>query len=393
MNNKPKILVLCDYYLPGYKSGGGMRTIVNMIERLHEIYDFRIVTRDHDGKLDKESYKTVKINEWNTLENAQVYYLSKDSIKISKIRELILEIKPDLLYANSFFSTLSIFAANLKKLGLIPNIKMIVSPCGELSDSALNIKSPKKGAYIFYSNLLNIYKGKDFVWKASSEIEEREIFKVKKRAGKVFIASDLPPRYLNKNYKQENKPLKEIGTAKMIFLSRFVRIKNFKWLLENLKNIKGNLEINVYGPIEDVDYWKECLIIIDQLPENIKVESKGGIPYQQTSEVLLEHHFFISSTLSENFGHVFLESLAAGSPIIISNRTPWLDLEKKGIGWDLALENPQKWINVINCCISMNNEEYTQTSSNARGFAINWLNNESIEKETEELLEFGLSNT
>ena len=54
---------------------------------------------------------------------------------------------------------------------------------------------------------------------------------------------------------------------------------------------------------------------------------------------LFEYHFFILPTLGENFGHVFIEALAAGCPLIISNRTPWLELEKKGIGWDIPLEN------------------------------------------------------
>lgn len=369
-----------------------MRTVVNMIDRLHNEYDFRIVTRDHDGKLDKESYKTVNINEWNTVGNAQVFYLSKDNIKIRTIRELILQIKPDLLYANSFFSTLSIFAANLKNLKLIPKTNMIVSPCGELSESALKIKSPKKNVYIFYSKLINLYKKKGFIWKASSEIEKKEISKMKINDENIFIAPDLLPKYLNKDYLQEQKPPKTSGSAKMIFLSRFVRIKNFKWLLENLKNIKGQLEIDVCGPIEEEIYWEECLTLIRQLPENIKVKSTGGIPYEQILQVLLKYHFFISPTLSENFGHVFLESLSSGTPLIISDRTPWLDLEEKKIGWDLSLEKPEAWTNIINYCIAMDNEEYEKISSNARSFAVKWLNDSSFEKETAELLRKGLSN-
>ena len=46
---KPLILVICDYYLPGFESGGAMRTIVNMVDRLADEFRFRIVTRDHDG--------------------------------------------------------------------------------------------------------------------------------------------------------------------------------------------------------------------------------------------------------------------------------------------------------------------------------------------------------
>ncbi len=88
---KPIILIFCNYYLPGYKSGGGMRSIVNMIAHLKNQIDFRVVTFDHDG--DGEPYTTVNINDWNEIEGTQVYYLSKDKIKISKLRKLIKKIQ------------------------------------------------------------------------------------------------------------------------------------------------------------------------------------------------------------------------------------------------------------------------------------------------------------
>ena len=82
-----------------------MRTIVNMVDRLHSQFDFWFVTRDHDGPLEKESYKTVKIDEWNEVRNAKVFYLPKDKMKLSKLRELILEVQPDSIYFNSYFAT------------------------------------------------------------------------------------------------------------------------------------------------------------------------------------------------------------------------------------------------------------------------------------------------
>ena len=368
-----------------------MRTIVNMVDRLHHRYDFWIVTRDHDGKLDKDQYKTVKINEWNSVRNAQVFYLSKDNIRISKLRELILEVRPDSLYANSFFATLSIFIVKLRKLKLIPHKNIVIAPCGELSEGSLLLKPAKKKIFIKLSKISGLYR--DIIWKASSDLERDEISKIKGKGGKIFISSDLPPKMLCENYSQEKKPLKKAGTARMIFLSRFMRKKNFKWLLQHLENVKGHLSIDIYGPLEDREYWEECQKLINKLPENIKVEAKGSIPYEQTGQILLEYHFFILPTIAENFGHVFLEALAAGCPLVISNRTPWLNLEEKGIGWDLPLENPGDWVDKINLCISMNNEEYRKNSSNARTYAVDWLADGKVEKDTIEILDYSLSKT
>lgn len=385
---KPKILVFSDYYLPGYKSGGGMRTIVNMVERLHTKYDFWIVTRDHDGKQDKTQYKNVRINNWNDVKEAKVFYLSKDNIKISKVRELILDVNPNSIYTNSYFATLSIFVMVLRKFKKIPNIKIVVANCGELSEGSLKLKPLKKNLFINFSKRTGLHR--NIIWKASSQLEKEEIERVKGKGGEIFIAPDLPERVMNENFSLDKKPLKNQGEAKLIFLSRFTRKKNFKWLLENLSGIKGNLLIDIFAPIEDEGYWIECKELIQNLPENISVIYRGSISHDQVGKKLLEHHFFILPTLSENFGHVFLEAMSSGCPLITSDRTPWLKLEKKGVGWDLPLENPGKWREVLNHCIEMNDEEFKIASSNARGFAENWLLDEKIEKDTIKILEYSL---
>ncbi|MGC2239019.1 MAG: glycosyltransferase [Pyrinomonadaceae bacterium] len=388
---KPKILVFCDFYLPGYKSGGGMRAMVNMVDRLNEKFDFYIVTRDHDGVSDKNQYTTVKINEWNMVGGAQVFYLSKDKVRISKIRELIFNVKADLIYTNSYFATLTIYVLQLRKLGLIPNINIIISPCGELSEGALRLKAGKKKLFIGFSKISQLYK--NIIWKASTELEKAEIEKIKGKGGEVFIAPDLPPKSIIEDYKQELKPRKISGEANMVFLSRFMRKKNFKWLLEYLPSINGSLNIDIYGPLEDQEYWEECESLIKKLPSNIKVEAKGSIPYEEVIQTLFNYHFFILPTLGENFGYVFIEALAVGCPLIISDRTPWLSLENDEIGWALPLENPEKWLKTLNYCINLDNVSYSKLSDNARKYASNWLENSEIEEMTLSVLKYGLEST
>jgi glycosyltransferase involved in cell wall biosynthesis len=388
---KPKILILADYYLPGYKSGGGLRTVVNMVERFKDKFDFRIITRDHDGRVDPRPYTTVNINEWNELEGTQVFYLSKNNVRISKIRELVLQVKPDSIFTNSYFATLTIYLLQLRKLRLIPNINIIIAPTGELSDGALQLKARKKKLYIGLSKISQLYK--DIIWKPSTEFEKAEVERVKGKGGKIFIAPDLPPKTIFEDYRKELKPVKKSGEARMIFLSRFMRKKNFKWLLEFISAVKGNLVIDIYGPLEDEMYWTECEEIIKTLPSNIKIEYKGPIPYEKVMEALFNYNFFILPTLGENFGYVFLEAMAAGCPLIISDRTPWLNLQEKKLGWDLPLENPEEWLKVLNKCIQMDELNYSKLSANARNFACEWLQNSEIEESTLRMLQYSLSNT
>ncbi len=67
------ILTCVGSYLPGYKAGGPIRTIVNMVDSLADDHLFKIITFDRDLG-DKESYSDVKINDWNEVGYALVYY-------------------------------------------------------------------------------------------------------------------------------------------------------------------------------------------------------------------------------------------------------------------------------------------------------------------------------
>lgn len=386
---KKKVLIFCDYYLPGFKSGGTLRTIVNMVERLQKYYNFKIITRDHDGPDDLGQYENVKINEWNELSNADVYYLSRDSINLKNIRRLVADTKPDCIYVNSCFSTLTINILLLKKLGKLKTIPLIVAPEGELDKGALSLKAFKKKNFLRIAKMLGLYR--NIIWKAAGEQEILDIKKINKKDDLIFLAPNMPPREIFPQYQQKNKPKKTKGSVDFVFLSRFDRKKNFDWFLKNIREIKGEVNIDIYAPIEDESYWKECQTLISELPANFDVKHKGSLTYEKVVETLFNYHFFVLPTLGENFGHVFLEALSAGCPLLASDRTPWRNLEGKNIGWDLRLEKPEVWQNIISKCVDMENEEFTKMSATSRNYAENWLNDKKQEEATNKVLEFALN--
>jgi glycosyltransferase involved in cell wall biosynthesis len=387
LENK-RVLVFCDYYLPGYKSGGGMRTIANMIDRLGDRYEFFIITRDYDGPLDTKQYKNVKIDEWNEIGKANVYYVSSGNFKSFNFLKLLKEIKPSAIYLNSVFGKPARIVMLLRKLGFLKQ-QIILAPEGELSIGAKSNKAFLKNTYIRLKKLLGLYD--DIIWKVCSELEGNEVKQIKGNGGEIFDAPNMSPSIILPKYKQVNKPVKEVGVAKLVFLSRFARKKNFKWFLENVGQIEGKLIVDIIAPIEDFEYWNECLELIQHLPTNIIVSHIGSIPYEDALEKLVGYHFFLLPTLGENFGHVFIEGLSAGCPIISSDRTPWLNLEKKGIGWDIPLEKPEMWVKILNECVAMNNEEYSKLSIAARAYAVDWLSDKKLEEATDAVLKFAIS--
>ncbi|MFT3745248.1 MAG: glycosyltransferase family 4 protein [Pyrinomonadaceae bacterium] len=378
MPQRPKILVICDYYLPGFESGGAVRTLANMVDRLGERFDFRIITRDHDGSAVKTSYTSVNISEWNQVGNAQVYYLSKTEVGAARLRKLITECDPDAIYLNSFFSRLTIMYLTLLRFRRTPRKPVIMAPEGEFSPGALSLNPLRKKLYIANAKVLLL--SKSFTWKAASEEEKQDITRELGRGLDIHIAPNMPPKMIFEEYVQAAKPTKKAGEARMIFLSRFMRKKNFNWLLEHLRDIDGQLSIDVCGTLEEQDYWEECQRIAATLPENISIRSLGPIAHEEVSATLFEYDFFVLPTLGENFGHVFIEAFASGVPQIISDRTPWRGLQEKGIGWDLPLEKPLEWTRAIQQAVSMDNDEYQRMSTAARQFAVDWLSDPQIEQ-------------
>lgn len=368
-----------------------MRTLVNMVERLGDKFDFRIVTRDHDGKTDKTPYPDVKINDWNQVGKAGVFYLSKDNIKLKTIKKLVEETQPKSIYVNSFFSTLTVFVLLLRKLRQIPKLEIIVAPEGELAAGALKLKKSKKQVYLKFAGALGLYE--NVVWKATADFEREEIKKVKGKGGRIFIAPNMPPKQIFPEFDLKRKPYKNSGELNLVYLSRLHPIKNLRFLLEILPNIKDKVSLDVFGPVDNPQYVEECEKIIKQLPENINVRMKGEVAHENVNITLEKYNFFVLPTQGESFGHIIAEALASGCPLIISNRTPWINLEEKQIGWDLPLEDENKWIESLKYCINLDNEEYIRLSTNARNYLNNWLADAKIEESTEDVLKYSLTGT
>lgn len=390
VSNKKKILIFSEYYLPGYKSGGGMRTIVNIVSHLNENFDFFIVTKDCDGKGDNTPYPDIEYDKWNDIEEAKVFYLNEKQISYKNILKLIREVQPDILYTNSYFSIFNRYLLLFNKLGEFKKIPYILAPCGELSKETVQIGKAKKNIYIHLSKLLNLHN--NIIWKASSDVEKRQMKEILGNIDPVFVAPDMVPKVFSEKLSEINKPEKIVGSAKMVFLSRINRKKNFNYILENISDIKGKLEMDIIGPVDDQEYWNECLNLIKKLPENIVVNILGSIPHSDVLKTLENYHFFLMPTQHENFGHIFLEALSAGCPLIISDRTPWLNLEKQKVGWSIPLENPSEWQKVIQKCIDMDQNKFSELSESSRTFVGKWLKENDLAKETLDLFKLALSN-
>lgn len=366
-NEKMKILTFIDWYLPGYKAGGPIRTLANLVERIGDEFQFKIVTADRDFK-DDIAYQGITVDGWNRVGKAEVFYISPKRQSLKRFKKICCSIECDVIYLNSFFSPhFTIKPLLLRKMRIIPDRPLIVAPRGEFSPGALALKWLKKRIYILFAKALGLYHG--VIWQASSENEEADIRRWFGNHILVIIAPDLSQRIYVANYKSVHRK-KTKGCLKIIFLSRISRMKNLDGALKMLKDLKGIVQFNIYGPLGDNRYWAKCQNIMSSLPRNVECQYRGVVQHNQVISVMMENDLFFLPTLGENFGHVILEAFFAGCPVLLSNQTPWRNLEKKGIGWDLPLDQPKHFQTVLTKCLEMDQDEYSKWSKRARRYGV-----------------------
>jgi glycosyltransferase involved in cell wall biosynthesis len=389
LNDMPRfrVLAIADWYLPGSKGGGSVSAISNLIELLGNEFQFYVFTRNRDSTED-QPYASIGFDQWVPVGKAKVFYASELSTR--NILRRIREADPHIIYLNSFFSRLTMKTLLLRKFGLLPRSAVVLAPRGEFSPGALELKSLRKWLYRKLSFALGLYG--NLVWQASSALEKTHLCASVTRAGRVdeaniVVASDVPNMDCMSGPCFAQRPQKESGSARFVFLSRISTSKNQYFALELLGSAKGKIELDIYGPIEDCDYWEQCQDIICKLPDQIRVNYKGAVSANQVLQVFSKYHFLILPTLGENFGYVILEAFAGGCPVLISDRTPWRDLSKLGIGWDLPLDDRQGWLGVIQSCVSMDQATYELLSRRSRRYFEDWKSATPYRRSAVELFE------
>ena len=139
----------------------------------------------------------------------------------------------------------------------------------------------------------------------------------------------------------------------MVFLSRIVRKKNVATLIEAMRFVRASARLFIAGPVEDPGYSGECQGLINDLPDPRTVTYVGPIPADEVVSFLNGFDLFVLPTLGENFGHVVLESLAAGTPVIVGDDTPWHQIEPSGAGWLCDPSNPRALADKIEHFLSL----------------------------------------
>ena len=222
---------------------------------------------------------------------------------------------------------------------------------------------------------------KDINFQLTNEEERKNfdtIFSMHVENENIFIVKNLA---VSQNNFKNRSFYKYTNQLKLCFLGRISPVKNLDFALAVLNEIGYDVSLDIFGPIENEDYWSECKRLIKKLPRNIVINYNGSLNYNEVKSIFLKFHFLFLPTFGENFGHSIFESLSMGCPVLISNRTPWRDLQKDKCGFDLPLPNKSKFCDAINYLYKMDNCEYKEWSHASHNRAMKYASNEKTIKE------------
>lgn len=332
------VLAFSGAFLPGFKAGGPIKSLVAVLDTLPPSVSVTLVTADRDLG-DKKPYpnlsgKTVRRG------RHQVLYINPHNPRhwMLVLRRARLQ-PPDLVYLNSFFSpAFSLVPQVLQLLGALGCRRVLLAPRGEFSPGALGLKHTKKR--VFLTIWPPLLRRLDPLWNASAENEVREIQRV------------IPwARIIAQPNTQGEEPRREALSCerqpRFVFVSRISPKKNLALILEALAAVSPDVTFDIFGPVEDARYWNECARLMERLPRHIHAEYRGTLEPDAVSDVFSRYDAFLFPTLGENFGHVIAESLSAGCPVMCTPTTPWTDVFLKGGGTVVDSLEASAWASAV----------------------------------------------
>ena len=235
-----------------------MWTVVNLVNRFATNTIF--LSWHYDGRDDMKPYSEVN-REWNDVGNAKVFYLSDSMMRESVLTEIVTEVSPKIVFLNAFFATPSILFSFARWKGKNAEVPVILAPCGNLSEEAINLKPFKKRAFIVLSRFIGFHK--DIIWKASSDLEKKEILNAVGSQADVRIAPDLPPQEILPEFSFEQKGRR--GEARLACVSREKHLDGTAF-----HDNRPHITLDIVG-LQEEQYWENAVRSASTLPPNAKL--------------------------------------------------------------------------------------------------------------------------
>lgn len=336
-----KINLVIPSFYPATVYGGPIFSTLHTCESLSELNEVEIyvstTNTNRNSKLDVEVNKWVKFNDSFFVK----YY---DETKIDKFSfPLLLNIwkdirKSDVIHLQGIFSTPTPITL---LYALLFNKPVLMSPRGSFCEWCLAQGSRFKK--IWMKLVINPF-GNHVNWHATSEAEKIDILKLFPRSNVYVVPNGIDlssfanAKALEKNTYTKKYIGKDLTPSKIIIsMGRLHKVKGFDILIKSFVEVlKQYPDAILLIAGKDVGEQENLETIVREHRLVDCIYFVGEVSGQDKIDFLGNADLFVLPSHTENFGNVYVESLAAGTPIVASTGTPWKEVESADCG---------KWVN------------------------------------------------
>jgi glycosyltransferase involved in cell wall biosynthesis len=168
---------------------------------------------------------------------------------------------------------------------------------------------------------------------ATSEKEKRDVasnFKVK--------SITVVPNFVELPKPLPKTELSQSTTFKLIFLSRIEQKKGLELLFEALALLDFDWHLTIAGAGEET-YVKSLKLKVESLKLDERINWLGHVGNADKFQLLADHDLMVLTSYNENFANVVIESLAVGTPVLLSKEVGLATyVRENNLGWVCDLD-------------------------------------------------------
>jgi glycosyltransferase involved in cell wall biosynthesis len=227
---------------------------------------------------------------------------------------------------------------------------------------------------------------KNAIWHATDAAEVLDIKRFFGERSNVKLITNIPVKPLDINLKRE----KQTESLKLVYFGLIVQKKGLLSLIQTLKSLSLPISLHIYGSIKDRSYWEACLQELNFNNSQATFSYLGHANPSESQSILAKYDAFVLLTKGENFGHSIYESLSVGTPVIITNKTPWKFNESANPpGWIINYDNNVFDIDALKQRVAnlyhMDNDAYALSSKATHEYAVDFYTSHDFKKEYTDL--------
>jgi len=270
-------------------------------------------------------------NIWTPLNNFQVKYYNETIVDKLSV-PLLFNLKKDLLYSDvvhiqAIFNTPTPFA--LREATKL-NKPVLLSPRGVLGDWIMGNGNPMKKLWLKF--LIKPFASY-IHWHATSEQEKGEILRHYPDARVYVIPNGINIEMIQNEIQDqktnffESYAKKKVEGPVIVSMGRVHSKKGYDILIKSFKLLLADFpKAMLFIAGKDEGEQKKLEHLIQKLDLEGKAIFTGPLEKREKINFMAHADVFALASHNENFGNVYLESMACGTPIIASTHTPWKEV-------------------------------------------------------------------